>query len=139
MKEELEIKTENAYERKVLIDENGTAEGLNIILNPLTTSNFTKVFMNEAANHFAIISAKEGNLLSELSFQSAPVNEVGVNGAFNEDFLLIVLTRLENFQKGEFACKENEQAIIKIQEALMWLSKRTKDREMRNVLGTYNK
>ena len=48
----------------------------------------------------------------------------------------MVIARLEGFQNSDFACKENEKAIEKLQESLMWLRKRTMDREARNVEGT---
>lgn len=37
---------------------------------------------------------------------------------------------------GSMACRENAIAITKLDEALMWLGKRTKDREKRGVEGT---
>ena len=55
------------------------------------------------------------------------------------DLLAMVLCRLEHFQKSEFSCRENAVAITKIEEALMWLRKRTDDREARGVLGSYQK
>ena len=38
----------------------------------------------------------------------------------------------------KFPCRENSVAITKLDEALMWLDKRKKDREKRNVEGTNN-
>ena len=35
--------------------------------------------------------------------------------------------------------RETSMAITKIDEALMWIDKRRQDRELRNVLSTYNK
>jgi len=37
-----------------------------------------------------------------------------------------------------FPCRENAMAITKLDECLMWLEKRTKDREQRQVEGTSN-
>lgn len=48
----------------------------------------------------------------------------------------MVIRRLEGFQNSEFKCRENELAITKLEEALMWLRKRAQDREARNVEGT---
>ena len=55
----------------------------------------------------------------------------------NEDLLVMVVRRLEGFQNSEFKCRENACAITKIEEALMWLSKRTMGRENRGVEGTH--
>ena len=72
-------------------------------------------------------------------FQDGPIKEGGVNGVTNEALLAIVEDRLLGFQAGDYACRENAIALTKIQEALMWLQKRTRDREMRGVEGTHQK
>lgn len=55
------------------------------------------------------------------------------------DLLEIVRDRLEGFQSGEFSSRENPCALTHIEEALMWLNRRTEDRIERNVLGTEQK
>jgi hypothetical protein len=70
-----------------------------------------------------------------LSFQKGSIHEVGVNGVQNESLLAIVRDRLEMFQMGDFPCKENEYALSRVREALMWLGERTKDRVKRGVEG----
>lgn len=70
-----------------------------------------------------------------VTFQNGPILENGVNGATNEDLLAIVIHRLQGFQSGSFACRENALALTKIQESLMWLEKRTADRKARGVEG----
>jgi len=74
-----------------------------------------------------------------ISFQNGPIQEVGVNGVSNEALLAIVEDRLLGFQSGEYACRENAVALTKIQEAMMWLQKRTLDRIRRGVEGTNQK
>lgn len=69
-------------------------------------------------------------------FQNGEIKENGVNGCHNEDLIAIVLDRLECFQSGDFKCRENDIAITKLEEALLWLRKRTMDREARGVEGT---
>ena len=69
-------------------------------------------------------------------FQNGPIQEVGVNGISNEALLAIVEDRLLGFQSGQFACRENALALTKLQEAMMWLQKRTRDRMARGVEGT---
>jgi hypothetical protein len=64
---------------------------------------------------------------------------VGVNGVFNQDLIGMVICRLEHFQNSDFKCRENAMAITKLEEALMWLRKRTVNREKRGVLGTMQK
>lgn len=71
-----------------------------------------------------------------IMFQNGPILEVGVNGISNEALLAIVEDRLVGFQGGPFACRENAIALTKIQEAMMWLQKRTRDRMARGVEGT---
>ena len=62
-----------------------------------------------------------------------------IHGVIDTDLLEIVRHRLQCFQKGEFASRENACALTHIEEALMWLNRRTEDRIERNVLGTNNK
>ena len=51
----------------------------------------------------------------------------------------MVITRLEHFNQSEFRCRENSMAITKLEEALLWLRKRTMGREQRGVEGTHIK
>lgn len=69
-------------------------------------------------------------------FQNGPIKEYGVNGISQEVLLAILLDRLEGFQAGDYKCKDNEMALTKIQEARLWLHKRTMDRVSRGVEGT---
>lgn len=69
-------------------------------------------------------------------FQNGPVAESGVNGCHQEDLLAIVIHRLECFQAGTYACRENALALTKLQEALHWLNHRTAKRQERGVEGT---
>lgn len=79
---------------------------------------------------------QSGRINVLVEFQSGPIQETGVNGVSNESLLAIVEDRLLGFQSGEFACRENALALTKLQEALMWLHKRTRDRVSRGVEGT---
>jgi len=78
----------------------------------------------------------ENDLKTSINFQNGAVKENGVNGCHNEDLIVIVIDRLQGFQSGEFACRENALAITKLEEALHWLRHRTSDRESRGVEGT---
>ena len=77
--------------------------------------------------------------VTDINFQNGPIQEVGVNGISNEALLAVVEDRLLGFQSGEYACRENAIALTKIQEALLWLAKRTQDRIARGVEGTMQK
>jgi hypothetical protein len=76
---------------------------------------------------------------TSIQFQDGPIQEVGVNGISNEVLLAIVEDRLLGFQSGKYSCRENAIALTHIQEALMWLQKRTLDRMVRGVEGTNQK
>ena len=60
-------------------------------------------------------------------------------GVLDTDLLEIVRDRLKGFQSGEFATEYNAQALLHVEEALMWLNRRVEDRIERNVLGTEQK
>lgn len=75
-------------------------------------------------------------VFGQIQFQNGPVKEVGVNGCHQEDLLVIVMDRLQHFQKGDYTCKENDYALQKIREALVCLRDRTNARIERGVEGT---
>lgn len=76
------------------------------------------------------------NAVTDIRFQNGPIAEAGLNGISNEALLAIVEDRLIGFQSGDYACRENAVALTKLQEAMMWLQKRTLDRVRRGVEGT---
>ena len=80
--------------------------------------------------------ASAGEVFAWLTFQKGPVGENDVNGCFMEDLLAICIDRLQCFQAGDFACRENALALTKLQEAMHWLNHRTLDRQQRGVEGT---
>lgn len=80
----------------------------------------------------------------EILWQAGPLGRgderMEPTGAFVETVLSAVLQRIEFYQvvsNGKFKCRENAIAITKIEEALLWLDKRTRDREARQVEGTH--
>lgn len=76
-------------------------------------------------------------LINYLKFQSGPaVEPAGFNGFTIEALLAIVEDKLTQFQQGSFSSQENAQALIHLKECMMWLGKRTRDREQRGVDGT---
>ena len=78
-------------------------------------------------------------IFANIKFQKGAVKENGVNGCQNEHLIGIVIDRLQCLNQGEFACRENSIAITKLEEALLWLNKRTLDRVSRGVEGTSQK
>lgn len=61
------------------------------------------------------------------------------NGAFVEDALAAVIGRIEFYQRSEFACTENREALESLKNAAAWLDVRTKAREARAVEGTHTR
>ena len=109
----------------------------------LIRTKFTKVMVEEdfkynAPHNFEVRRVEDDKLVCAIHFQEGPVLECGSNGVCNEDLINMVIERLEHFQRSEYACRENAVAITKLEEALLWLRKRTMAREQRGVEGTHN-
>lgn len=77
--------------------------------------------------------------VNSLSFtiQNGPIKENGVNGCQVDTVIETVKMIIEGLN-SRYPCRENSVAITKLDEALMWLEKRTKDRNNRGVEGTSN-
>lgn len=89
-----------------------------------------------AYRNYVICKNGEKDKMAEIKFQKGGRNTEGsIAGVTNEDLLEIVRDRLIGFQSGDFRCRENACALTHIEEALMWLNKRTEDIAERNVLG----
>lgn len=107
------------------------------------------------ANHEYVIGLLRNEAgdrdLTRISFQNGPILEAGFNGISNEALVAIVIDRMRGFQgqnpPGEghlpgyapFKSRENACALTHLEEALMWLQKRTRERMARGVEGTYAK
>lgn len=110
--------------------------------NTYRNDKYTKVFsMGEiefGAEHlYRVCRVEDNQELAMIHFQNGAIKEYGVNGVCNEDLIRMVIDRLEGFQTTDFKCRENAIAITKLEEALLWLNKRTVARELRNVEGTH--
>jgi hypothetical protein len=84
-----------------------------------------------------------------LHFQTGPIDTPeDFNGLTNEALLAVVIDRMRGFQharkedgsfdfnsRGTYACRENAVALTHLEDALMWLQKRTRDRLARGVEG----
>lgn len=85
-------------------------------------------------DRYLVLGVANG-VAGEIYFQDGAIQDVGVNGCQISDLIQICLHRLQGFQAGAFACRENALAITKLEEALMWLEKRRQDRIERGVEG----
>ena len=74
--------------------------------------------------------------VNSISFtiQNGPVKEHGINGCQVDSIVDAAKKILEGLNK-ELPSRETSMAITKLDEALMWLDKRTRDREERGVEG----
>jgi hypothetical protein len=113
----------------------------------LLTTKYTRVmhekeFDYNAPHHFEVWADQgqhEPYLVGTVHFQEGAIKEHGVNGVNNEDLIAMVICRLQHFNQSEFSSRDNSMAITKLEEALLWLRKRTIGRENRGVEGTYVK
>ncbi len=76
--------------------------------------------------------------------QKSPVTEGGTelktinDGTTNEELLRVLIDRMQ-FLQSKFPCRENAIVVTKLEESLMWLEKRTADRQSRGVEGKHQK
>jgi hypothetical protein len=89
-----------------------------------------------ANHHYAVdVDGSENGI--DVHFQNGPIAEAGVNGVTQEVLIAICIDRLQSFQKGPYACRENALALTKLEEAMHWLHHRTLARMQRGVEGTH--
>lgn len=60
-------------------------------------------------------------------------------GVFTETLIQLAKEYLESVNYGTLTTKETTMAIDKLDEALMWINKRSEDRKLRGVQATYKK
>jgi len=58
------------------------------------------------------------------------------DGTTNEEVLAVLIDRMQYLQ-AKFPCRENAIVITNLEESLMWLQKRTRDRKDRGVEGKH--
>lgn len=92
-----------------------------------------------AHSHYQIFGKTQqaSQKLCDIRFQNGPLTpKDDPNGISVESLLQVSINRLEEFQKGDFPCEENDEALRKLREALHWLNARTLDRVSRGVEGS---
>lgn len=116
---------------------------LNHLGKALLTEEHTYIVHDEiqynAPKNYLIKDKKNDDLLCGIHFQTGPVNEAKLNGVFLPDVIAICIDVLENFQKSEFKCNENDTAIDGLKAAITALRARTNNRKERGVHGKYEK
>ena len=95
---------------------------------------------NRKPNEYLLLNFKQDSD-DTLRFQSVVFYEMNHDGSFNngttlEEMLRVSIARLQDLN-GRFSCRENSIAITNMEQALMWLNKRTEDRVARGVEGTH--
>ena len=105
-------------------------------------NNLNEVFVVDAphsiSNGHHLYAIKPNSLESILiPFQKGARGEEGsTQGVLDTDLLEIVRHRLDSFQRGQYATRENALALTAVETALMWLTKRAEDRYETGKLGT---
>lgn len=95
---------------------------------------------HDYAIHLTSAGKEDEAYLVNIKFQKGPRKDPEArHGVLDEDLLEIVRDRMKAFQEGPYATRENALALTHIEEALLWLNKRSEDRLERGVLGTYKK
>lgn len=82
---------------------------------------------------------------AKIVFQSKPLQEVVPGGVLDhpasgltiEVLIAVCIDRLQAFQSAPLQCRQNAIAITKLEEALLWLGDRSRERTERGVEGTY--
>jgi hypothetical protein len=70
-----------------------------------------------------------------ITLQSKPVKEIGVNGLQIDDAIIAIQEIVKSFNEKN-PCFESEMVILKLKEAKLWCDKRKQDRINRGVEGT---
>ena len=105
---------------------------------PISKTGYTNVFGKYDYNispHTYVVTDNNGNEINTIHLQEGNMNEVGMNGVFMEDLLNICLNELKCFQNSRFKCKDNDNAIKHIEQALSCLQSRQTERKSRGVQG----
>lgn len=89
--------------------------------------------------YYKIKNRDTDDVIQSIKIQKGAVKECGLNGIFIEDLILICIDQLEHFQNSNFACKENEDTLRHLRDALHSTRSRQYERSLRGVQGNYKK
>lgn len=97
----------------------------------------------EEKNEYALLNFKRNTETDTQEFQLVTFYKLKADGTYEngttlEEMIRVTIERLQNLN-ARFSCRENSLAITKLEEALMWLNKRTQDRIERCVQGKLEK
>lgn len=114
---------------------------MKMLTNGLITQKYTRImketeYQYNAPHLYTVNKMEDGEEICTIHFQEGPIKDCGVNGVAIEDLIAMCVDRLQHFQDSKFNCRENAMAITKLEESLMWLRKRTLDREAKGIEGT---
>jgi hypothetical protein len=96
-----------------------------------------KVITPGHAYELALFEDPEKNLFIQFIQKEGKLLKTVVDGTTNEEVLAMMIDRLRFLNEKILSSRENSIAITKLEEALMWLNKRTADRKARGVEGTH--
>ncbi len=91
-----------------------------------------RVAWEQPSENFIEINTTSNSITFHI--QNGPIKEKGVNGCQVDTILTTVKVIVEGLNKN-FPCIENEKALEKMTEALMWMEERKRDRVRRGVEG----
>ena len=90
----------------------------------------------EEKNVYFLKDFKSGLYAQPVTFYKMNLDGTSQEGTTLEEMLRVSIERLVGLNQ-KFPCRENALAITKMEEAFMWLNKRTEDRKGRGVEGKH--
>lgn len=87
-------------------------------------------------NTYTLNSFKPEGQIQEVKFYKLNKDGTSEHGTTLEEMLRVSIERLQDLNERH-SCRENALAITKMQEALMWLNERTRERKARGVEGKH--
>lgn len=95
----------------------------------------------EEVNKYTLLNFKKNKETDAKEFQQVIFFKMNTDGSYEngttlEEMLRVSIERLQDLN-CKFSCRENSLAITKMEEALMWLNKRTANRMARGVEGKH--
>lgn len=88
---------------------------------------------------YDIIQKNSGKIVNTIDIQKGAILDCGLNGVLMEELLLICIDQLEHFQASEFKCRENEDTLRHLYDALHSTRSRQYSRSLRGVQGRNKK